>query len=678
MVDPPLAARDEAIVLLRATAEVEHALMVQYLYAAYTVGEVPVGDPRAEKIKLIKYLLLHVAREEMAHLVTIQNLIHLLGGPLQLGREDSAFSSQLLPFRFKLEPLSRGSLAKYLIAESPRPLPNDGSLTEADLEALTGEITAAAKASNDGVCPAHVGDIFARLLWLFRTQGDSGDVLRLQDDDFVGGTEAFQASWEDVGHSPKARTIAGVSVSADPSIVRDFLGANVQQLRNDAVAAIRSIAAQGEGVDPTQGGVESHFDWFRIMYEKFSELEQSGGIPVRAAPINPNTTLEPLNRSPPHKMIDAGLEAGLDAGRISNARSRRWAQLFNLRYRILLTHLHHFLRNDTPRYLRNGDRTARGLLLRGFFREMRRLKLLAEKLTALPRLANTADPRRAGPPFELPETTELPDGEPNRWRTHLDTSRAASALAATMLEDIVDAADPFLRDLLAADESDQVWMTELSAGRPLPQQPQEFAKVVAILEDAVHGFTIGAHSSFWAGVPRGNDPPAAPLTGFVNAEVSGAPIITRVGSSFDASNSPLVRRLKGDGVPRMPRERPALHPSRVQYIEAWIAAGCPDSSPPYPGLLHEREPLQEPDVGGGMPSVIDLSFAIHIRPLFRPNDVTCMAAVAGFDLAVHADVKANAPAILARLEDGSMPPDGRWPQADLELFRAWLAAGCAP
>lgn len=37
MHDPPLAPRDEAVFLLTAAAEIEHALMVQYLYAAYSV-----------------------------------------------------------------------------------------------------------------------------------------------------------------------------------------------------------------------------------------------------------------------------------------------------------------------------------------------------------------------------------------------------------------------------------------------------------------------------------------------------------------------------------------------------------------------------------------------------------------------------------------------------------------
>lgn len=72
------------------------------------------------------------------------------------------------------------------------------------------------------------------------------------------------------------------------------------------------------------------------------------------------------------------------------------------------------------------------------------------------------------------------------------------------------------------------------------------------------------------------------------------------------------------------------------------------------------------------------SFATDIKPLFRPQDVTVMRAVSGFDLHVYDDVVAHADKILERLETNnpvqSMPCDGRWPQTDIDLFRAWIDA----
>jgi Ferritin-like len=81
--DPRLAPRDEAVLLLTA-AEIEHALMVQYLYAAYLVRAPRETTPT--ELDRIQDLLFQIAREEMGHLATVQNLLHLIGGPLNFNR----------------------------------------------------------------------------------------------------------------------------------------------------------------------------------------------------------------------------------------------------------------------------------------------------------------------------------------------------------------------------------------------------------------------------------------------------------------------------------------------------------------------------------------------------------------------------------------------------------------
>src|SRR3954447_25967073 len=124
MHEPPLEPRDEAVFLLTAAAEVEHALMVQYLYAAYSVR---VRGPNAAELQKVQDLLLQIAREEMGHLITVQNLLHLVGGPLNLGRDRAPHASEIYPFRFTLEPLTLDSLAKYVTAESPSTLPDEMS-----------------------------------------------------------------------------------------------------------------------------------------------------------------------------------------------------------------------------------------------------------------------------------------------------------------------------------------------------------------------------------------------------------------------------------------------------------------------------------------------------------------------------------------------------------------------
>jgi hypothetical protein len=70
------------------------------------------------------------------------------------------------------------------------------------------------------------------------------------------------------------------------------------------------------------------------------------------------------------------------------------------------------------------------------------------------------------------------------------------------------------------------------------------------------------------------------------------------------------------------------------------------------------------------------SFARDIGPLFRDEDVDAMDFV--FDLRSYDDVRENAPEILERVEDGSMPCDEEWPEEQIELFRRWIDAGTPP
>jgi hypothetical protein len=69
-----------------------------------------------------------------------------------------------------------------------------------------------------------------------------------------------------------------------------------------------------------------------------------------------------------------------------------------------------------------------------------------------------------------------------------------------------------------------------------------------------------------------------------------------------------------------------------------------------------------------------IGFEHDIRPLFREKDVESMSSA--FDLSSYDDVRANAERILAKVSDGSMPCDGRWPADRVALFRTWVDAGC--
>jgi hypothetical protein len=68
-----------------------------------------------------------------------------------------------------------------------------------------------------------------------------------------------------------------------------------------------------------------------------------------------------------------------------------------------------------------------------------------------------------------------------------------------------------------------------------------------------------------------------------------------------------------------------------------------------------------------------VSFETHVKPMFRELDRESMQAA--FDLWSHDDVSRHADAILARLRAGSMPCDGAWPPAQVDLFQHWAESG---
>lgn len=107
----------ELIRLLREASEIEHGLMCQYLYAAFSLKPIYSsiaghGAPNADD-------LLGVAIQEMQHLGSVNELLVALGAAPNLVRQDFPYEPDIYPFKFDLEPLSRSSLAKYVYCEAP-------------------------------------------------------------------------------------------------------------------------------------------------------------------------------------------------------------------------------------------------------------------------------------------------------------------------------------------------------------------------------------------------------------------------------------------------------------------------------------------------------------------------------------------------------------------------------
>ena len=413
---------DKARVLLETAAEVEHALMVQYLYAAYSLkSSDEVQDP-AQQAALDEtspdswpQLLLGIAREEMGHLMTVQNLLLLLGLPPNLEREDFPPRKDLYPFSLHLEPLSQRSVAKYVVAEAPGNAEGIDDIVERARE------SAGAMINRVGVLYGLLGLVFVRDEDLSPGGSGSGEwdeVLRQLA--HVAHQQSPPGTW----HLPEnAFHPQSVANQADPEDwqVGD-LRVHRMADRAAAVEAIRDIGEQGEG--PTTEGERSHFERFLGVYRGGDGLPPVPGagewVPTRDVPTDPK--------------VDADL---------TEPRTKRWAQLVDLRYALLLGFIEHYLRIA-------GDN--RDILAGWIVAEMRsRVAFMARQLTAMSRDGGTA---KAAAPFTLPSALHLPDGEAERWTVHRERTEAAIAKVEEMQQsDAADAADPRLQSLLASDRA---------------------------------------------------------------------------------------------------------------------------------------------------------------------------------------------------------------------------------
>lgn len=403
----PTPVREQTIFLLHIGAEIEHALMVEYLYAAFSLGGPQVPGEHRELVERWRQTITELAREEMGHLATVQNVLQLIGGPLTFARDDYPTESPFYPFPFELEPLTRRSLAKYVLAEAPE---------EKEMSPELRAEIAQLKRDNDleGVDRVNrVGILYSKLIELFTQDPrhpsiDSADLL--QD------SVQFQARADEwgLGYDPKAVLILQAGD------------------RQGALRALTAIAQQGEGVAGNFAG--SHFERFLEIYRQFPA--EGAWRPARPLPVNP-TLSAPLTSNP----------CGQSAV-ISDPRAVLWAQLSNQRYRMLLLYLVHSFLTEAP--VASGERSARGLLLSLAFGEMYHLRSTADILAGLPlRRGGDAREAAAGPPFAMPYSLELPTRERDRWRTHRDGLLTTIALARQLR----DLGEPVHRAYLDAMES---------------------------------------------------------------------------------------------------------------------------------------------------------------------------------------------------------------------------------
>jgi rubrerythrin len=438
---------DYLVMLLHIGAEIEQGLMVEYLYAAYSLGGDQVPEDRRKAVQRWRDAILTVAREEMGHLLSVQNVLCLLGAAPNLDREDYPWDTGVYPFPFTLEPLTADSLSLYVFAEMPeeqvfkRPhLPERYRRFLRDDLPHIQEVVARRSAGQGG--GHRVGALYEEIVTLL------GDDRRIPDSAFHAETLPFQATFAEWGreYRPPARRLdAGGSpesgpAPAEPHAWPAHVIVDPMATRTEAVAAVREIAAQGEAphLRRRETGEPSHFDRFLEIYQELGP--QPGWSPARAVPVNPT------------------------ADAIENPQARSWAHLFNVRYRMLLSYLAHTFR--LARVTPPDQPSVRAATMHRVFGEMYNLKTIAGILVRLPfhRAAGGHGPQWAGPPFEMPYSVVLPPGEADAWRVHLELLEAAEHLRRRLLDEADAEKRDYLRTLGDLDRQSSAWIGEVLAG----------------------------------------------------------------------------------------------------------------------------------------------------------------------------------------------------------------------
>jgi Ferritin-like len=525
----------KAVTLLRAAAQVEHALMAQYLYAGYSFA--PVQREIAD-----------VAIEEMSHLLTVQNLLKFIGEAPHLHRQDYGPSvnedERLFPFELRLEPVSHVTLAKYVVAESPTSLPPDID------PAVFARITELATGPT-GTPINRVGTLYALLAAVFGSQQLLAELAATADPWYVAVNELAAEAAQFYGgrdrlHLPdSALQPASAPEQAsdkdwDRSVERgiDEFRVHVVASRRAALEALRDIGLQGEGPSP----VATETAHFRRFYNLFLRFFGSDG----------------RGTDPPPRVLNvpAGSQIVLDEGGsgdnvISHPTTIRWARLADTRYAILLASLERYLLAP------NGDRT----FLRGWcFAEMFALRKLGDVLRRMPRGVGTA-PQVAAVPFNLPGW--LTAGA--QWSDLVAAFSESMTIAQALRDDASIAPDDgrLVVRLLASDERKHAEATARAQGGTQRTRTDAVRDVL----DWAAGAGDPRHDQqgrFW-NLQRDD---------FVQVKVFGDNVTTPPSPGADA---PIVEMLRTRA---MPQGRPAVPEDSEEFklVEKWVVDGCPDES----------------------------------------------------------------------------------------------------
>ncbi|RLV10263.1 VioB - polyketide synthase [Streptomyces griseocarneus] len=398
---PAIRTRGELWAALRQAAALELAVMLQYLYGAFSVPthgagrelvrrglwterqlELACGGGGETADDGIRGSLLAVAREEMIHFLLVNNIITALGEPFHVPAVDFGTVNSLLPvpLDFALEPLGIGSVQRYVAIEQPAGL-------VPDVRTAGGDRGTAPAAS--GFTWSSVSELYAGIReGLRRVPG-----LFLVEKGRGGGEH----------HLFLRRSVE--AAHPDYQLEVDDL--------SSALFAVDVITEQGEGgvMGPDRPPEESHFRTFLRMGEALT-TERTEGPYGRLLPWNP---AYPALRNP---TLGTGDRAKSE---VTDPEARAVMRVFNHSYELMLRLMvQHFGESPDGSLRRSKLMNASIDVMTGMMRPLAELLVTME---------SGRHGRTAGPSFEL-ETRPVCGPRPDVARRSLALRFAHLAAAA--------------------------------------------------------------------------------------------------------------------------------------------------------------------------------------------------------------------------------------------------------
>jgi hypothetical protein len=223
--------------LLAEAAELEHSLLCQYLYAAFSLKRSTTEGPNWAQLEMMRgwrTSILLVARQEMEHLGYVCNLLTAIGEPPHLSRPDFPLGPRHYPMAVpcRLERFGPEALKRFILFEIPQQL---DAVEQKDLERALPRVVIAEHQT--------IGALYEEIRALFGTLAGPGL--------FVGPPSAQTANVQ-------IRGLRGVQVGSSAPIY-DVLVKPVSDLAS-AQAAVDQIVLEGEGAPGNDEN--SHFARF--------------------------------------------------------------------------------------------------------------------------------------------------------------------------------------------------------------------------------------------------------------------------------------------------------------------------------------------------------------------------------------------------------------------------------